>query len=270
MRLARKSPLVEFGGLEIERTTKLLERERAALFLLAGVLVLLIAAESLSAIMSGPRLLPAWLIGLGVTIFYSLYHLYDTKRSLRELQREIDGERRLHAQLAGLAVLGVRVFTNVPTGHRTIDLVILSQHGAFACDVKLAQRAPGAILKVVVDADRLRVDGTTITPNPLQLIAEDVQLLQGALRIGRTDDIIVRPLIVITGCDVEVERRKDAPEVGVVSARGLEEFMKARPEELSVTELTMHAVRLAAHVREHVGDEAGSRASGKAEKRKSG
>ena len=59
MKLKRKSPLREFGGFEIERLTKLVERERAAMFLLTGVLVLLIVAESASAMLSGPRLLPA-------------------------------------------------------------------------------------------------------------------------------------------------------------------------------------------------------------------
>jgi hypothetical protein len=252
VKLKRKSPLREFGGFEIERLTKLVERERAAMFLLTGVLVLLIVAESASAMLSGPRLLPAWLLGLGVTVGYALFHLYVTRRSLRELQREIDDERRLHAQLAGLAVLGARVFTNVPAGRRTIDLVILSQHGAFACDVKVAEGVDDAPLKVVAESDRLRVGGATITPNPMRRIAEDVELLQATLRIGRTDDIVVRPLIVIAGRAIEVERRKGAPDVGIVAANALEEFMRAYREELSVTELTMHAVRLAAHVREQL------------------
>jgi hypothetical protein len=252
VKLTRTSPLREFGGFEMERTARLVERERAAMFLLTGVLALLIVAEALSAWLAGPRLVPAWLLGLAVTVGYALYHLYATRRSLRQLQMEIDDDRRLHAQLAGLAVLGARVFTNVPVGRRTIDLVILSQHGAFACDVKVAAVAGETALKVIAEADRLRVEGVTLNPNPLRWIAEDVELLQGTLRIGRTDDIVVRPLIVIAGRAVDVERRKGAPDVGVVAASALEQYMRACPEDLSIAELTMHAVRLAAHVREQL------------------
>jgi hypothetical protein len=228
---------------------RLLEQERVALFLLCGVLTVLVAAEGVSVLLSGPRLIAAWVLALLAVFGYALYHLSKLRSAVVELDCRIADEHRLHAQLVGLAVPGARFFTDVRCGRHSIDLVILSQQGAYACDVKIVSAPPHASLKIALDAERFRVDGVTVTPNPARECVEPVQSLQQTLRIGRTDDIVVRPLIVVAGAAVEVERHKGAPDVPVIAATELEQFIKAQPEELSITELTMHAVRLAAHIR---------------------
>jgi hypothetical protein len=248
LRSIRQPAWRDFGESHASMLQRLLQQERATLFLLCGVLAVLAAAEGVSALLSGPRLIAAWLLALLAVVGYALYHLRKLRLTVLDLERRTADEHRLHAQLAGLAVPAARAFTHVRCNRHSIDLVILSQHGAYACDVKIATAA--APLKISIEPQRLRVNGVTVTPNPLRDCVEPVQALQETLRIGRTDDIVVQPLIVIAGAAIEVERHKDASSIPVIAADELEQFIKSQPEVLSVTELTMHAVRLAAHVRQ--------------------
>jgi hypothetical protein len=246
----RRAPVRDVG-LSEARLAELPERERVALFLICGVFALVTLTELASSLFHGPRLVAAWVLGCVVTIGYAFFHLRAVKSAAHELERDVADEHVLQAQLAGLAVTGARVFTHVPAGRRTIDLVILSQHGAFACDLKMATHADSRTpLRISVDAQKFRVDGVVLTPNPARWITEDVELLQQVMRVGRNDDIIVRPLIVIGGAPIELEKQKGAPDVEIVSALALDKVLKGNPETLSIVELTMHAVRLAAHVRE--------------------
>lgn len=246
----RKLPLRPFYASRSAVLAKWLERERAVIFLSCAVLAFLALAEGVSALLGGPRLVVAWVAALVVTAAYGLYHLRQVRSAIRQLERDTAEERTARARLSGAAVAGARVFFDVPCGREGVPAVILSQHGAYAVQVWSAISPSTTAVKVAIDESRFRFGGVSITPNPLRLASDCVQPLQQILRIGRTDDIVVRPLVVVAGAAIEVERSSAAPDVTVVSADALDEFIKSQPEELSVMELTMHAVRLAAHVKQ--------------------
>jgi hypothetical protein len=245
----RKSPLRDLHARRSVLLQQMLENERAQVFFSCGMLALLALAEGASALLSGPRLVVAWLVALLATAGYSAYHLRKLRGAVGELKSIALDEQLLQAQLAGLGVVGARVFSNVPCARHVVPLVIVSQHGVYAADVRIASPSPAPV-KTVLDEQRFRYGGVTITPNPMPWISERVQALQQVLRIGRTDDVVVRPLVIIAGAAIEVERLQGAPDVSVVSAESLEQFMKAQPEEFSVIEVTMHAMRLAAHIKQ--------------------
>ena len=246
----RKPPLRSLNASRSAQLQELVERERAAVFLSCGVLALLAIAEGVSALLDGPRLVAAWILALIVTAGYDLYHLRRMRSSVRELEREALNDRMVRARLAGLAVAGARVFTDVTCGRSIAPVVILSQYGVYAADVLIATASSAAPVKVSIDESRFRYAGVTMTPNPARWIGDCIQPLQQVLLIGRTDDVIVRPLLIVAGAAIDVERNKGAPDVAVVSIDSLDEYIKSQHEDFSVTQVTMHAVRLAAHIRE--------------------
>jgi hypothetical protein len=179
---------------------------------------------------------------------YAVYRVWRVIPVARALRLARDGERAVGQYLEQLRRDGYQVFHDVIGSGFNVDHVAIGPAGVFAIETKTFSKPASGPAKVLVDGDRILVDGRQPDRDPLVQGKAQANWLGNLLAESTGRKFRVRSVIVFPGWYVEQDRASRR-EVWVLNPKGLPSFLENEPRTLSPEDVKLASYHLSRFIR---------------------
>jgi hypothetical protein len=197
---------------------------------------------------SGKRLHPLYATALfAIVAAYGLVRLRKSLKKADAMGRGVQGERVVGARLEELRELGYKVLHDVPETGFNIDHVLVGPGGIFAIETKTISKPTDHDAQVVVDGDRLLVDGRTLDRGPIKQATAQADAIAQLLAQICGSKPYVRPVVVFPGWYVKLRARPS--EVWVLNENSIGAFIANEHQRLSKEQIVSYTEALSTMIR---------------------
>lgn len=183
-----------------------------------------------------------------IAVVYAVLRVWRAIPEFRTLRQARDGERAVGQYLERLRADGYQVFHDVIGSGFNVDHVAIGPAGVFAIETKTFSKPASGPAKVLVDGDRVLVNGREPDRDPLVQAKAQASWLRDLLAESTGRKFQVRSVIVFPGWYVEQDRASRR-EVWVLNPKGLPSFLENEPATLSAEDVKLASYHLSRFIR---------------------
>lgn len=181
-------------------------------------------------------------------IAYVTYRTWRELPTFRALRLGRDGERAVGQFLERLRESGYQVFHDVVGSGFNLDHVVIGPAGVFAVETKTLSKPARGQPKVIVDGQRILVDGLEPGRDPVVQAKAQASWLRSLLAESTGRKFPVRSVIVFPGWYVEQDR-DSRREFWVLNPKALPNFLDNEPAVLSSEDVKLASFHLSRFIR---------------------
>lgn len=183
-----------------------------------------------------------------IAAVYAGIRIWRAMPGLRALRQARDGERAVGQYLERLRADGYQVFHDVVGSGFNVDHVAIGPAGVFAIETKTFSKPASGPAKVLVDGDRILVNGFEPDRDPLVQAKAQASWLRDLLAESTGRKFQVRSVIVFPGWYVEQDR-VSRREVWVLNPKGLPSFLENEAVALTAEDVKLASYHLSRFIR---------------------
>ena len=183
-----------------------------------------------------------------LAVGYAGYRYWRVIPKVRALRQGRDGELAVGQYLERLRVNGYQVFHDIVGSGFNLDHVAIGPAGVFAIETKTLSKPASGPAKVLVDGERILVNGRELDRDPLIQSKAQANWLRDLLAESTGRKFQIRSVIVFPGWYVEQDRASRR-EVWVLNPKGLPSFLENEAAILSAEDVKLASYHLSRFIR---------------------
>lgn len=180
---------------------------------------------------------------------FCIIKLFKIRKKIINLRLGRDGERVVGQYLEGLRENGYKVFHDIVGNMFNIDHVIISEHGIFVVETKTYSKPNHGSANIVYDGFNISINGLKPLSDILIQARAEANWLQNMLKESSGKDVIIKPIIVFPGWNVDNKQAGFNPEVWVINPKALRAFIPKSGMSLSKEDVALHSYNISRYIR---------------------
>ncbi|OGA23434.1 MAG: hypothetical protein A3H34_04830 [Betaproteobacteria bacterium RIFCSPLOWO2_02_FULL_67_19] len=179
---------------------------------------------------------------------YAGFRIRRAMPGIRALRQARDGERAVGQYLERLRADGYQVFHDIVGSGFNLDHVAIGPAGIFAIETKTFSKPASGPAKVLVDGERILVNGLEPDRDPLVQAKSQAHWLRDLLAESTGRKFQIRSVILFPGWYVEQDRASRR-EVWVLNPKGLPSFLENENTILGEEDVKLASYHLSRFIR---------------------